>query len=1015
MKLKTKRILVYFLMSFILSQTLSYSQKTAYYTNANNDFNDAMELYRNEKYSFAQDIFERIIVECGQGKSVTKMDAQYYSALCAIELGHRNGEALLTNFISYNPESTNIREACYKMGLYNYAKKRWRKVITWLDKIRPYNLEKSQRDEYYFKLGYSLFMQRDYNKARQAFMAVKNKQSKYTSAANYYFGHISYQEEKYDVALPALLSIIDDPAFKEVVPYYISQIYFKKKEYDKVIDFAKPLLESKNTESKSDIAEMIGDAYYFKSDFNNAVSYYEIARLDIKKTYNQDSFYRLAYAYYVSEDYENAVKEFEKISSSKTEMGQNSAFHLADCYLKLGNKIRARSAFSAAMKLDFDQKIKEESLFSFAKLTYDLAYSPFNETIRAFDNFIKLFPESEHINQVYDYLVKVYITAKNYKDALASLDKIEDKTPELKSAYQRIAYYRALELFNNLQYQDALVYLDKSLVYFWYDKSIRALSYYWKAEAFYRLEDYNEAIKFYNEFTKSSGAYGLAEYKLTQYNLGYTYFRNEKYQEAISWLKKYIRNNKNESPRIISDAYNRLGDCYFLSRSYWQAIENYDKAIAFKQSDTDYALFQKGFCFGLLDRAQRKIDFLNELIEKYPKSTYCDDALYELSRGSMALNQSLAAENFCKRIINKYPNSSYVKKAIQQLGLIYYNANKNADALRMYKKVVNDFPGTEEARISVTGIKNILVEMNQVDEYFAYIRSIGGQEDISINEQDSLTYRAAENIYMTSDFKRAKEQFNRYIKNFPQGRYILSAQYYKADCNYRDDEIEAALSSYDYIVNRGRNDYTEQSLLRVAELNYRRKRYERSLMAFADLENMAEINSNILEARLGKMRCNFMLEKYIDVIDNANNLLLTDRIPDEIIREAYYKLGKSYLVTNDLVGALDVFEIIAGDVKNSEGAEARFWVASILYKQAKFDESEKVILDFIQKNTPHQYWLAKSYILWADIYMERNEVFQAKATLESVIENYNIKNDDIIDLANSRLNNIKNPDNDKEE
>ncbi len=193
MKLKTKRILVYFLLSFILIPTFSFSQKTASYSNANSDFNDAMELYRKEKYSFAQDIFEMIIVECGQGKSVTKMDAQYYSALCAIELGHRNGEALLANFINFNPESTNIKEASFKMGLYNYKKKRWRKVISWLNKIRPYNLEKGQRDEYYFKLAYSYFMQKDFDKARQSFMAVKNKQSRYTSPANYYFGHISYQ------------------------------------------------------------------------------------------------------------------------------------------------------------------------------------------------------------------------------------------------------------------------------------------------------------------------------------------------------------------------------------------------------------------------------------------------------------------------------------------------------------------------------------------------------------------------------------------------------------------------------------------------------------------------------------------------------------------------------------------------------------------------------------------------------------------------------------------------------
>ncbi|MFC2121998.1 tetratricopeptide repeat protein, partial [Bacteroidota bacterium] len=739
-------------------------------------------------------------------------DAQYYSAICALELGHRNGEALLTNFINNNPESTNIKEACFEMGRYNYLKKRYKNVIKWLNKIRPYNLEKGQRDEYYFKLGYSYFIEKNYQKASQSFLAVKNKQSKYSSSANYYYGHIAFTDGKYKPALESFLKIQDDPAFKEVVPFYISQIYFKNKEYDKVIDYGKPLLESPNTESKSDIAGMIGDAYYFTDRFKDASKYYEIAKADSKKKFDLEAIYRMAYSFYKIEDYENGLKQFEKVSSLKTALGQNAAFHLADCYLKQGNKIKARSAFSTSMKLDFDQDIKEESLFSFAKLTYDLAYSPFNETIRAFDNFIKLFPNSKHINDAYDYLVKVYIHAKNYKDALSSLDKIEDKSTELKAAYQRIAYFRALELFNNLQYDQALIYLDKSLVYYWYDKSIKAQSYYWKAEAYFRMGDNNEAIKYYKEFMKSPGVYGLPEYKLCQYNLGYSYFKNENYQEAVNWFNKYIMNNRGGNPKILSDAYNRLGDCRFLARSYWQAIEFYDKAISLKQSDADYSLFQRGFALGLLNRNERKSEVLTELIDKFPKSTYCDDALFELSKNAMTMEQSIASENYCKEIIRKYPNSNYVKKAYQQLGLIYYNSNKNEDALNMYKKVITDFSGTEEARSSLQGIKNIMVEMNKVDEYFAYVRSIGGQEDISINEQDSLTYRAAENIYMTSDFERAKEQFSKYIGNFPTGRYILNAHYYKADCNYRDNETDAALTSYDYIVKRPNNKFTENAL-----------------------------------------------------------------------------------------------------------------------------------------------------------------------------------------------------------
>ena len=54
-------------------------------------------------------------------------------------------------------------------------------------------------------------------------------------------------------------------------------------------------------------------------------------------------------------------------------------------------------------------------------------------------------------------------------------------------------------------------------------------------------------------------------------------------------------------------------------------------------------------------------------------------------------------------------------------------------------------------------------------------------------------------------------------------------------------------------------------------------------------------------------------------------------------------------------------------------------------------------------NTSHQYWLAKSFILLSDILIRQKDDFQAKQTLQSIIENYSITTDEIISDANERL------------
>ena len=72
------------------------------------------------------------------------------------------------------------------------------------------------------------------------------------------------------------------------------------------------------------------------------------------------------------------------------------------------------------------------------------------------------------------------------------------------------------------------------------------------------------------------------------------------------------------------------------------------------------------------------------------------------------------------------------------------------------------------------------------------------------------------------------------------------------------------------------------------------------------------------------------------------------------------------------------------------------------YYQVSEEAAEKIIFEFIDQNTPHQYWLAKSLILLSDINVERNEIFQAKQYLLALQSNYKLQ-DDIPALIETKL------------
>ena len=75
---------------------------------------------------------------------------------------------------------------------------------------------------------------------------------------------------------------------------------------------------------------------------------------------------------------------------------------------------------------------------------------------------MKKYPNNTSRSEVEKLLIDSYISSKNYKEALVLLEK--NKSPENKLAYQKVLFYRGLELYTDGNYQEALKMLR--LLYF---------------------------------------------------------------------------------------------------------------------------------------------------------------------------------------------------------------------------------------------------------------------------------------------------------------------------------------------------------------------------------------------------------------------------------------------------------------------------------------------------------------------------------------------------------------------
>lgn len=982
-----------------------FSQQSLGFSQPERDFEKAMELFKLNKFGSARDQFEKVIKQSVPGESNQFSEACYYQALCAKNLENGDADFLFEQFLIDHPESNKKAYAYFHMGDMKMSNKKYRLALRDFEKVQSQQLDDETEKAFLFHKGYCHFMEEEFDVASQYFYDLKDIDSKYYDASNYYYSHIQYQKGNYETALKGFERLADVVAFKKVVPFYIAQIHYLKGDYDAAIEYALPMLQEGSNKRKADMARIVGESYFAKKDYQNSTEYFE-KTIELSEKSRREDYYHLGFAYYFQKKYDKAADYLSMVTSANDEMSQNAYYHLADCYLKLNDKKRARVAFEAASKQDFDKDIQEDALFNTIKLNYELSYSPFNEIINSFLSFIEKFPESDKIDLAYDYLGKVFLTTKNYKQALDALENIKIKNARVYQALQRVAYYHAIDLFTNLRFSESINYFDYSLKYGKYDDVLKVKSYYWRGEAKYRLNNYVDAVKDYNTFILTPGSFETGYFDLAHYNIAYAEFKSKNYESAKSWWRKYISIEKNEEKSTVGDAYNRIGDCYFVQRDFDQAINYYNMGSHVMSAAPDYSMFQKGISLGITKQHNQKISELNALINKYPKSNYVDDALFEMGKSYVALNDLELAIQKYKTIKEKYPTSSYSKKAMLQLGLVYYNSTDYDNSMKFYKRVVNEFPGTIEATESLLGIRNIYMDRNDLDGYVAYTKGIGSFAQVDVREQDSLSYVSAEKYYMQSNCNVAIKSFQDYLKKYPQGMFVLNANYYMADCLYKNGDKFDALRAYNEVTQRSKNIFTEDALIRSGEINYGMAKYSDALNDFKQLDQIAEIKENRMEAKIGVMRCFYKLKDATNTIESALQVMNAPKVAEEIIREARFIKAGAHLLNHDNDKALAEYAILAQSTQSAEGAESKYIMAQHYYDTGDKEKAEAEVFDFANKGTSHQYWLARSFIVLADIYESGKEYFQAKQYLQSIVENYKGK-DDIQDMVKGRLRSLE--------
>lgn len=937
-----------------------------------------------------------------------RQEAAYMLASAAYELHDADCIAKLQQYLDHYPDSPHAHRIQALMAAVYYKEGDYNNALAQFNGARLELLNNEERDEMTYLLAMSHLKVGELKKAAVWLETLQSTSALYHEDCTYQLAYVRYAQQRYDEAMQGFTAVSQSAKYADLAACYLAEIALLQQQWSKARELADTYLQQQSTgEQAAQMARIQASAAYHLGDYPSArqgFSYYLSAT---QETPRRDAHYMMGLASFHCGVYSDAISHLNKVTPEADDLlTQNAYLHLGLAYLQTDDKNKARMAFEQASAMHHDAAIKEQAAYNHALCIHETSYSAFGESVLVFERFLNEFPSSAYVDKISNYLVEVYLNTRSYDAALESIDRITHPTRTVLEAKQKILFQLGTQQFTNAQFEQAASYFNQCLALGETHYPTLTEACYWMGETQYRMGQYDAAQSYFLKYLAIERSTANETYALANYNLGYLAFHRKAYAEASSRFKAFLSRGTGVHATVRADAYNRLGDCAFHNRAFDQATAYYRQAEQQQTSVGDYSLYQQAQVYGLQKAYSEKIELLNKLTSQYPQSAYVPYGIYEKGRSYVLLNHATEAIQTFAQLHQRYPEHPMGRKAALEMGLLYNQQDQTEAAIRSYKQVVQSYPGSEEARMAMRDLKGIYVDQNRVEEYAAFAAQLPGQMQLNVSEQDSLTYIAAERSYMRGEKEVAQRSLERYLQQYPQGAFALQSHYYLCLLGQEQQLDEVVLTHAEALLNYPTNNYTEEVLLMRATILFNRKAYAEAQTDYQRLQAIATSASHRQTALLGLLRCSVLLADTTLTITAANQLLSEAKLDPEVQTETLYYRAKALLQSGNSQAALSDLQLLAKDTRTPYGAEAKYLVAWMHYQAKQFDLAEQEILQFIDQSTPHAYWLARSFVLLADVYVATGKPVDARQYLLSLQQNYTV-DDDVQPMIRERLEKLK--------
>ncbi len=954
-------------------------------------YQQAIGYYELGQYNQARDKFEQYL-RVGTNQN-NLGNAAYYRAMSALKLYHQDGEYLMESYLEKYPFHSKAGLAYYEIGSYFYQNGKYKQAVTYFKKAKAtVQLE----DDLAFKFGYSYFNLKLMPEAAEQFAKVDQPDSEYYYAAHYYLGYIQFKQQKYEQSLESLTIASNSSDYIGSSALMIATIHLQNGKYRACINFCKKA-QKEGYAIDPKLYFVMGNAQLKLQLFPDAITSFEQGLAASNNKAEPEVYFNIGEAYRMSGNVSKATEYYSLSALDKADVGHYSSYYLGKLYLEQENLEFAKTAFWQALKSE-QLDIREEATFQLVKVSFKLG--EYKECIEGAKQYQINFPKGQYTVQVNELLTEAFLNTSDYDLAIRYIESLEQLSPSIKNTYQKVTFQKASDQFNNRLFRNAIYYFDKSLKY----KENRLLNikaHYWKGEAFSIGKKYTDAINAYKSALYINDNAQESHYikQLCRYGLGYAYFNAKDYENAKANFNSFL-NSDLDHPTLKADAKIRVGDCHYVVKNYEKAITTYQSLLGNQDAALDYVNFQLGVVYSLNEQPEPAKTHYNKLINNFSNSSYRDNGIFQLAELNFESGIYETAVVGFSQLITEYPESQLVPHALLKRAVAQYNLGKYQEAESDYKAVLNDYLTHKTANGALLGLQQLYAVTGNDTDFNDFLEryKAANPNDESL---ESIEFEAAKSLYYSGRYEAANESLKNFRLKYTSSSFNNEVSYLIAECHFKKDQFADAIAELKEVTSDKSGKYLTRALYRLGSLLQENNQHQEALSVFRELGTYARTSRDQGNSWVGQMQAFYELQQMDSAISYAEKIMESRKLNQDTRAKAVLLIGDIYKQQKRYNLAIDQYLQLINDIKDENGAQAHYNLARVYYLQGKYKQSIETCFELNKQYAGYDTWLGRSFILIAENYIAMDELFQAKATLTSVVEKSKVE--EIVLAARKKL------------